>query len=230
MHILASHIFQFLCSCISLLSLLKIWKRWVVLSSTCLLCFLSSWSTLAIHLFQVKKYFKPIFSPAAMLLFFPLVQKEGINTGLKNIMLSAVAFVILGQAVHTLGAFADMGYYADPSLSGVWSRIMMPSSAPPPFEFYALSAMASLATGLVFAYGYSLVVKAFTKDKAFNAEKPWKTGAKYGLFAFALTAIGTLSVPLLVNLPFALAFSWTIQGLLSMVLSGAATGMIFGRK
>ncbi len=148
----------------------------------------------------------------------------------KNLIVSAIVFTIISQIIYTLGAFADMPYYTDPAYAGVWSRIMMPASGAPPTEFFLLTIIANLALGLIFAYSYSLVVKAFTKDKAFKAEKPWKTGAKFGLFVFALNGMGMLTLPLLVNVPFSLSISWTLQGLAAMVPAGAAIGIIYGRK
>lgn len=148
----------------------------------------------------------------------------------KKLALSAIAFTVISQITYTLGAFADMPYYANPEYAAVWSKIMMPSQGAPPAEFFALSTSATLALGCVFSYGYSFVVKAFIKDKAFSAEKPWKTGVKYGIFVFALTAPGMLTLPLLVNIPFGLALSWVLQGLAAMLLSGAAAGMVYGRK
>jgi hypothetical protein len=149
---------------------------------------------------------------------------------MKNLAFSAIAFMIISQIIYTAGAFADMGYYADPAYAAVWSRLMMPSSGAPPAEFFLLTIMANLIMGAIFAYGYSLVVKAFTKDRAFQAEKPWKTGAKYGFFVFAINAMGVLTLPMLVNVPFALAFSWAVQSLVALPLAGAATGIVVGRK
>jgi len=149
---------------------------------------------------------------------------------MKNLAFSAIAFTIVSQIIYMAGAFADMPYYTDPAYAAVWSKVMMPSSGSPPTEFFLLTIAANLAMGAIFAYGYSIAVKAFTKDKAFQAEKPWKIGAKYGLFVFALNAMGMLTLPLLVNIPFSLSISWAFQGLAAMLLSGAATGIIYGRK
>jgi hypothetical protein len=148
----------------------------------------------------------------------------------KNIGIAAVAYALISTVVHAAGAIADMGYYANPVYSAVWSSIMMPGPAPPPAGFYLLSVCASLAMGAIFAYGYSLVCRAFVSNRAFRAEPPWKTGAKYGIFAFALSGLTTLTLPLILNVPSGIALSWTVQSLLAFLLAGAAAGAIFDKK
>ncbi|VVC02183.1 Uncharacterised protein [uncultured archaeon] len=107
---------------------------------------------------------------------------------------------------------------------------MMPGPAPPPAEFYGLSILAALVMGAIFAAGFSLVGNAFASRKSFRADKPEMMGAKYGVFVFALAGLSSLTMPLLFNVPFSLALSWTLQSLAICVLAGAATGRLIGRK
>jgi len=143
-----------------------------------------------------------------------------------KILLAALAYAVIAQAVHIAGAIADMPYYTDPAYFAVWSPVMMPGAAPPPAEFYMLSIGSGIVMGAIFAYGYSLVGKALRGGKSFKAEKPWQTGAKYGLLVFGLAGLSSLTMPMLFNIPFALAFSWSVQALAICLLSGAAVGKI----
>lgn len=145
----------------------------------------------------------------------------------RKLLLGALSYAVIAQAVHFAGAMADMPYYADPAYSAVWSPVMMPAAEPPPASFYALSIGSGIVMGAIFAYGYSLVGKALRGGKSFKAEKPWRTGAKYGLLVFGLAGLSSLTMPLLFNIPLSLAISWAVQGLFICLLSGAVAGKIY---
>lgn len=148
----------------------------------------------------------------------------------KNLAFAAVAYAAIGQVIHVLGAMLDMGYYTNPAYASVWSPIMMPGPAPPPAEFYGISILAALVMGAIFAFGFTLVGNALASKKSFRADRAEMLGAKYGLFVFALAGLSSLTMPLLFNVPFGLALSWTLQSLAVCVLAGAATGRLMSRK
>ena len=175
-------------------------------------------------------YLKAPFAAApASFLFFPFPSNaEVCFVDWKKILLAALSYAVIGQAVYFAGAIADMPYYTNPAYSAVWSPIMMPGPAPPPAQFYILSIGSSIVMGAIFAYGYMLVGKAIRGGKSFKAEKPWQTGAKYGLLVFALAGLSNLTLPLLINIPFSLALSWTVQSAAVCLLAGAVAGRING--
>lgn len=135
----------------------------------------------------------------------------------KGIILSAVAVAILSQVIHTLGAIATMNFYLDPAFFPVWSKIMMPGAGAPPTEFYLLSLASSFIAGLLYAGGYSLLIKSIP-GKTFVTK-----GLHYGALLFAIAGIPmTLTLILLINLPFALLAAWAVESLTVSLLAGIA--------
>ncbi len=159
----------------------------------------------------------------------PVSFYRGVFMGGRKLLLSTIAFTVIFQISHMAGAFLDMPYYTDAGMAGVWSKIMMPGPAPPA-EFYLLSIFSSMVIGAIFSFGFTLVGHSFASKHAFKADPPHIVGAKYGLFVFALAGFGNLTMPLLFNIPFGLAFSWALQSLVTYVLAGAAAGKILGKK
>ena len=145
----------------------------------------------------------------------------------KNLAIAAVAFAILNMIVNTLGAFADMKYYVDPANGALWSKLMMPGPAPPPAEFYLVSIIITFAIGLVYAYTYTITRHAFAGKRSFKADKQWEVGTKFGVFLFLIAVLpGMFSMYLLFAVPAGLVLSWTVQGLVSSVLTGIAFSKI----
>ncbi|MBI5159483.1 hypothetical protein HY992_05165 [Candidatus Micrarchaeota archaeon] len=135
----------------------------------------------------------------------------------KGIALSAVAVAIISQVIHTIGAIATMSFYLDPAYFPVWSKIMMPGPGAPPTEFYLLSLASSFITGLLYAGGYSLLIKAIPGKTFFTK------GLNYGALLFALASIPfTLSLVLLINLPIPLIIEWAAENMLILLLAGVA--------
>ncbi len=147
----------------------------------------------------------------------------------KKLALAAVAFAIISELVYTLGAFADMGYYANAAYSALWSKIMMPGQQAPGAEFYILSIAVALITGFIFAYAYTITKQAFTMKKSFKSDRYWKVGLKFGLFLFLMANLtGMLSIYLMIALPAGLLLSWMVQGLAVSLAAGVAFAKIIG--
>ncbi len=145
----------------------------------------------------------------------------------KKLILAAFAFAVISQFVHMAGSISDMPYYTDPAHFSLWSPVMMPSAQPPGMEFYALSILVALASGLIFAYAYAISKSAFVLKKAFKSDRYWKVGLKFGIFLFLLTGFtGTLSMYLLFAVPSGLLFSWAVQSLVICLASGVAFAKI----
>jgi hypothetical protein len=133
----------------------------------------------------------------------------------KGIALSAFVFVIVSQAVHIAGSLLEMGYYTDPSYLHLWSPFMMPSAGPPGPEFFSLSILFSLATGLVFAWAYSVLRGSVPGAGA-------RKGLNFGLMVFLLAGVPfTLTAYLLLAVPAPLLFAWAIESIVVYSLSGA---------
>ncbi len=134
----------------------------------------------------------------------------------KGVVLSAIVFVIVAQAVNTAGAIATMGYYTDPAYFPLWSKFMMSTAGPPGPEFFALSILFNLATGLIFAWCYSLV------EGSIPGEGTGK-GINFGLLLFLVAGVPfTLTTYLLLAVPPLLLFSWALEALAVYALCGAA--------
>jgi hypothetical protein len=147
----------------------------------------------------------------------------------KKLVLAAFVFAVISQFVHMAGSISDMPYYTDPAYFSLWSPIMMPGPSPPGMEFYTLSILVALASGLIFAYAYLVSKQALALKKAFKSDRYWKVGLKFGVFLFLLTGFtGTLSMYLLFAVPSGLLFSWAVQSLAICLASGMAFAKIIG--
>ncbi len=134
----------------------------------------------------------------------------------KGIALSAFVYVIAAQVVHTAGAAAMMGYYADPAYFPLWSRFMMSAAGPPGPEFFALSILFSLASGIIAAWCYSLIKGSIPGEGT-------RKGLNFGLLLFLVAGVPyTLTTYLLLAVPPLLLFSWTLETLLIYAVCGAA--------
>ncbi len=124
----------------------------------------------------------------------------------------------------------DMNYYTDASNSALWSKLMMPSATSAPgLDFYAVSILFSIITGLIFADAYAMTKGLFTAKKSFKADKYWNVGLKFGAFLFMLAMLtGTMGMFLTFALPFGLLVSWLAQSLAICLASGVAFAKIMG--
>lgn len=138
----------------------------------------------------------------------------------KQIALAAVAFVVIAQVIHTIGAIWMMDYYTNPAYFPLWSKLMMPGKGPPGAGFYLASAFSNFIIGLIFAAAYSLVTlpgNGVTR------------GVNYGAFLFLVVGVPfMLSVKLLIAVPGALLAEWLAESLVIYMAAGAAFSRIIG--
>jgi hypothetical protein len=138
----------------------------------------------------------------------------------KELSISALVFAILSQVVHTIGAFATMGYYIDPAYFPIWSNLMMPGPSPPGLEFYAVSFAFSLLAGLIFAFTYSALKKGIPG-------KDLVKGVNYGILLFLLADVTyAMTTFVILAVPSALLVSWALEGLVINIAFGAALSRI----
>jgi len=134
-----------------------------------------------------------------------------------RIILGAIAFLVVAQAMHIVSTMLTMNYYTDANYFAVWSKIMMPAAGPPPAEFYYYSLAFSFIIGLIYSYIYTNirnVIKGTTIKK----------GLKYGFVIFLMVGVPYfLTTYLLINLPQSLLVYWLIiDGLLTYLVGGIA--------
>ena len=137
----------------------------------------------------------------------------------------AVLYAIIGEAVMTLGAMADMNYYMDSNYFPVWSKIMMPAAGPPPAAFMYTGIIFQLITGFFFAFVYAVLKGAVPGTG-------WKNrGLMYGFLVFLVAGIPTtLMLILLINLPLGLLISWLLQSLVVYLLAGLVAAKIINDR
>ena len=140
----------------------------------------------------------------------------------KKLILAAIAYTIVAQVIHTLEAFATMGYYSDPAFFAVWSKVMMPGPGAPPASFYIYSLVFGFITALIVGYGYGMVKSAIPGTGM-------RKGINYGLFLFFIVGIPYfLSTYLLINLPLGLLVTWLVSGLIIFAFGGIIFWKLLG--
>lgn len=132
-----------------------------------------------------------------------------------KLLLAGVLYAVTAQIIHTIGALVAMAYYTMPEYFTVWSKLMMPTAGPPPASFYVYSILFSLITGLLLAIVY-VVVKESVAGKT-----KVKKGLMYGFLVFLVGGLPfSLTILLLVNLPFGLICEWAAETLVVNLLGG----------
>jgi len=132
----------------------------------------------------------------------------------KRIIGAGIVFAIIAQVMHTIEAFLTMNYYTMPDYFAVWSKVMMPTAGPPPMEFYVISIVFGIITGVIFAAVYSMF-----KDNVPGAGT--KKGLCYGGILFLVAGIPFgLTMYLLINLPMMLLVWWNIFSLIIYLIGG----------
>lgn len=132
----------------------------------------------------------------------------------KGILFAGLLSAIAGMVVHTAGSFLTMSFYMDPSLFGVWSKVMMPGPGVPPASFFVLSFFFGFLAAVLYAAVYSVLMKSIPGKGCLK-------GLYYGLFLFLLAGLpGALSMYLLINLPAALIAFWALENLVVYAASG----------
>jgi hypothetical protein len=153
------------------------------------------------------------------------LEKRGVmlttKTNWVKVFLAGLVALVISQIIHTMGAFLNMRYYLMEEYSAVWSKIMMPAAGPPPTSFYAYSVMFGFVNAFLFAFAYSIF-----KDSV-PGRGVVKKGLAYGFLIFLVAGIpATLSMILLINLPQALIWSWTAEGLITFLAGGITTAWL----
>jgi hypothetical protein len=136
-------------------------------------------------------------------------------------LLTVAGMTLISQAVHSMAAIMEMGYYKDPQYFPVWSKLMMPGAGPPPTSFF----LYSMGLGLV-EWGFFLAV-FIVIGGGIPAQGRLVKGLYYGVVVFLVGTLGqSLGLGLIVNLPYGLLFLWTLESLVIDLLNGALAGRL----
>ena len=149
---------------------------------------------------------------------------------LKKLVLGAAAFAVISQVVHTIGSIVSMGYYTDPALFSMWSKLMMPGASPPGAEFFIASFAAALVAGAIFTCLYDFARPLFLAraKKDFKGGNPYLPGLKFGAILFiAIDFTRFLSSLILFSFPLGLQLEWLAEGLVICAMWGAALGKLY---
>lgn len=129
-----------------------------------------------------------------------------------RILLSGLIFAVIGSLIHIIEPVLTIQYYMMPQYFPVWSKLMMPNAGPPPTEFYILSFLSAIVSGVILAWFYNWVKKLLPKDF-------WRrVGSFTGLVLLLDILFWALPTVLLINLPAAVIFSWTVSTVLATLL------------
>ena len=130
-----------------------------------------------------------------------------------KVLLIGFLYTIGSMGVHSVEAMLTMKYYLMPQYFGVWSKVMMPSTGPPPLMYFAVSAIISFITGvsltIIYYYLRDYLPKGFWKRASYFAD----------LMAAASLVFFTLPVFLMFNVPLALLGSWFVSTFVILVLT-----------
>jgi len=145
-----------------------------------------------------------------------MINKTGVQhlVNRTRVIVAGIIFALVAQVVHTLGTFPTMEFYVDPAYFNVWSKIMMPTTGPPPMSFFYYAIAFNVVTGILLASVYSIICEGIPRTGV-------KRGLFYGIILFLAAGIpSSLSMYLLINLPVALIAWWSLESLAIYLIGG----------
>jgi len=150
--------------------------------------------------------------------------------GLLRTPIIGIAFAILSQAVHWVGAQVMMPLYQDDKYFHLWSRWMMPQTPegqymPPGTSFFILSALFAFITGIIFS-----LVFLFIRDGLPGRGRMIK-GLSYGLVLFMLAGLpGSMSMYLILDIPQDFIVTWGLENLVTYLFGGLLISLLTPHK
>jgi hypothetical protein len=122
-----------------------------------------------------------------------------------KVFLIALLYTIIATVIRQAEIIWTMKYYTMPQYFGVWSKLMMPTAGPPPFEFMVTSMILTFASGMsiaiIYYYLREYLPKGFWRRSTFFCD----------VLISASFIFFTLPVFLLFNVPAALLGYWFIS-------------------
>ncbi len=130
-----------------------------------------------------------------------------------KVLLIGLLYTIIATVIRQLEVMWTIRYYMMPEYFGVWSKLMMPTAGPPPFEFMVTSMIFTFAGGMAIAIIYyylkEYLPKGFWMRATFFADILVSTS-----FIFF-----TLPVFLLFNVPLELLGWWFVSTFVVLLLT-----------
>lgn len=130
-----------------------------------------------------------------------------------KVLLIGMLYTLLTTVIRQIEALITLRYYTMPQYFGVWSKLMMPTTGPPPLSFLTTSIILTFAGGISLALVYYYLRDMLPKD------------FRQRVLLFADLLIGlqfiffTLPVYLLFNVPVELLVSWFISSFIILVIT-----------
>jgi len=122
-----------------------------------------------------------------------------------KVLLIGLLYTVISTIVRQAEIIWTMKYYTRPEFFAVWSKLMMPTAGPPPFEFMVTSMILTFAIGvaltIIYYYLKDYLPKGFWHRATYFADILVSTS-----FVFF-----TLPVFLLFNVPVALLGWWFVS-------------------
>ena len=138
-----------------------------------------------------------------------------------RILGAGFVFGIIAQAIHSLAAIFEMGYYVEPAYFGLWSTLMMPNGGAPGMQFFMYAILFSIVSGIIFAWMYAIVRDSIPG-------KGYCKGLWFGLLLFFVVAFtGTMSMYLLLAIPTALLMLWALESFVIYLIGGVAIAKLY---
>ena len=128
-----------------------------------------------------------------------------------KVLLVGFLYTIIASIIRQIESIIMMPYYSSEVYRGVWSKLLMPTVGPRPFEFFINYLIATFRTGVSLCIIYYYL-------KSYLPKKKWE---RTFFFADVLVATSfvffTIPVYVLFNVPIALLGSWFLSTFVSVV-------------
>ena len=131
----------------------------------------------------------------------------------RKVLLIGFLYTVIATIIRQVEMMWTLKYYMMPQYSGVWSKLMMPSVGPPPFEFMVTSMILTFASGMALAIIYYYL-------KEYLPTGFWKRSTFFADILVSTSFIFfTLPAYLLFNLPMALLGWWFVSTFVIVLLT-----------
>jgi len=147
---------------------------------------------------------------------------NGLLTNIRwgKVILAGLIYFIIALIARQVDIIFTVNYFKMPAYFGVWSKLLMPGTGPPPLKFYIVSILFSLLAGLTIAFVFEII-----KEKL--AVGYWKKVFEFTCLTILLNIVSfSLPVYLLFNVPIGLLLSWLVTNIVVIFLSTLAFAKI----
>lgn len=134
----------------------------------------------------------------------------------RKVWVAAFAYLVIAFVFRQIEVVLTMDFYKNPEYFGVWSRLMMPMTGPPPISFFVASFIFTYLTGVTLAALYEFIKPLLPKEVKVRFYV-------YSKIVIVLAAVFfTLPVWLLFNVPLNLLVIWFTTALVTIMCATVA--------